>query len=285
MKNVKVRNGYYLDDFSSTDSNIIWSKLISFVNENKEKFSSINIDKENNEIILTVLNEDNILDLFKNSNIDDFVLKNLNRKINLNLTFDKSIKNVILSEDNVENFKNFNEVSYSIDCKNINNENTLFFHESALVNYTENDNISDFLNSNTYLCLFSFDEDESIYHKETGKIINLKNTKEIFLCLNRKNDTLINDTFKTLNNGSNINIEKFINVYNDDRFIEGIFDFFVEKDDTINTYKFSNFKMAASSFNLPNGNEEDFLNFKNYSSYFIYNSFINNLRKSLEKFW
>ena len=43
--------------------------------------------------------------------------------------------------------------------------------------------------------------------------------------------------------------------------------------------------MAASSFNLPNGNEEDFLNFKNYSSYFIYNSFINNLRKSLEKFW
>lgn len=285
MKNIKIKSGFYIDDFSSTGSDIVMSKLTLFIKENQSKFSSINLDKENNQIIVSFKNEDDILDLIKTFDKNFLIEKNLNKQIRLNLKFNKETKSLELSNENVEKFNHHNEVIFSIDCSNLKNEDMLYFHESSLVNNTEEDFNEDLKNCKYKLILISYNEKEITYDKLTSKQNERNNQKYLYLCIDKTNDKIVEDIFESLNKDSNINIFDFIKRFNSDFALHKSLDYFKEVENTIITYRFSNFKMAESDFSLPNAKENDFLNFKAFVSYFIYETFMSNLKNKLENLW
>lgn len=285
MKNIKVKTGFYIDDFSSANFDVVWGKLTTFINENQKNFSSIKVDKDNSQIIVSFHNESDIIDLMNTFDKYDLIKKKLNRQIRLNTIFDKEEKKLKVSIENTEKYDKFNEVLYSIDCSNLKNENSLYFHESSLIDYTKDYDTSSLMNCPYRLILISYLESELIYEKNFDKQIEKSNIKYMFLCINVLTDQILDDTFSSLNTESNININDFINAYNNDLYEDDHFNKIIDEGNIIKTYKFSNFKFAQSDFILPDGKELNFLNFKNFVSYFIYETFLNTLKSKLEVLW
>jgi hypothetical protein len=289
MKNIKVKSGYYIDGFSSTSMDIVWSKVAALIKENQKNFSSITVDKDNSQVILTFINEEDIIDEVKTINKNSLVDKSLRRQIRLNLTFDKGTHKLILSSDNTEKFEKFNEVCYSIDCANINEENSLYFHESSLVDYTEKNFSSSLSECQFRLALVSYNETKSacIYFDDKEPIEDTKITKKyMFLCVDKTTDKIIENEFKILNKDSNLKILDFIKTYNNDLYENDCFNYEDFENESIAiSYKFSDFKMTVSDFVLPEQNEDEFLRFKNFVSYFIYDTFLTKLINDLENIW
>jgi hypothetical protein len=289
MKNVKVKSGYYLDNFSSTSLDIVWSKIAEIIKQNQKNFSSVNVDKENNQIIVSFVDEADIINMIKTIDKNSLLNQNLRRQIRLNLTFNKEGKNLILSTENTDKFEKFNEVCYEIDCANVKNENSLYFHESSLVDYTEKNLISELKNCPFKLVLVSYNENVStcVYHDDKEPTEMTKNTtKYMYLCIDTSNDKLIENEFSTLNKDEKIKILDFINVYNNDLYENDCFNYEDFENESIAiSYKFSDFKMTVSDFVLPEQKEDEFLRFKSFVSYFIYDTFLTKLINDLENIW
>lgn len=289
MKNIKVRSGYYLEDFSSTSLDIVWSKLAEIIKRNQKNFSSITVDKENNQIIVSFIDEADIISVIKTIDKNSLLNQNLRKQIRLNLTFNKEDKKLVLSTENTEKFEKFNEVCYSIDCANVKNENSLYFHESSLVDYTEKNTITELKECRFKLALVSYNETISTctYYDDKEPVENSKTvTKYMYLCVDTLNDKIIENEFTSLNKDLNIKILDFINVYNNDSYEDGCFNYENFDNESIAfSYKFSNFKMALSDFILFEQKEDEFLRFKSFVSYFIYDTFLTKLINDLENIW
>jgi hypothetical protein len=209
--------------------------------------------------------------------------KTLVRTIKLNTEFNKETLMLALSDKNIEKFKDYNEVQYEITCRKTNNDSSLFFHESALVDYTKN--IQNIDKCNTVLALITFDQNESIFNIKSDKISNRVTKQSIFLCLNVKDDIFIENSFSEYNK-TKLNIDKFIENYNKGiNFNKADYINVEQTTENISTYSFSNFQISVSEFLLPNADIVEFLNFKSFVGSFIYDNFIKSLYNSLEKIW
>jgi hypothetical protein len=283
MKNIKVKNGYYLNDFSSISEEHTWGSLTNFIKKNSDKFSSVTINEKEKQVIVSFLDKNNFLDIIKYDEEMDFLKRTLIRTIKLNTKFNKETKTIDLTNENTEKFKDYNEVIYSIGCRSANDDSSLFFHESALVDYTKN--IQNIDKCNNVLALITFDQNESIFNIKSDKISNRVTKQSIFLCLNVKDDKFIENSFSEYNK-TKLNIDKFIENYNKGiNFNKADYINVEQTDENISTYSFSNFQISVSEFLLPNADIVEFLNFKSFVGSFIYDNFIKSLYNSLEKIW
>lgn len=284
MKNIKIKNGYYVNDFSSISEDHTWGSLVNFIKKNSESFSSINFDENEKRATVSFLNQDDIINVIKDVDKSKVLEKTLIRSIKLNTKFDKENLMLILTNENVEKFKDYNEVKYEVTCRQTNDDSSLFFHESALVDYTKTyNNLSD---CTKVLTLITFDQIESTFNIKTDQITNRTINKSILLCLDVKEDQFVEDAFSDYNHSSKLDILKFIKNYNLGVEFNKADYINVEKTDNyVTTYSFSNFKISVSEFLLPNSNLVEFLNFKSFSGTFIYENFMKSLYISLEKIW
>lgn len=283
MKNIKIKNGYYVNDFSSIGEEHTWSFLVNFIKENSKYFSSISLNEEERRATVSFLNQDDIIDIIKDIDESKLLEKTLVRTIKLNTEFNKETLMLVLSDKNIEKFKDYNEVQYEITCRKTNNDSSLFFHESALVDYTKN--IQNINKCNTVLALITFDQNESIFNIKSDKISNRVAKQSIFLCLNVEDDTFIENSFSEYNK-TKLNIDKFIENYNKGiNFNKEDYITIEETTENILTYSCSNFQISVSEFLLPNADIVEFLNFKSFVGSFIYDNFIKSLYNSLEKIW
>lgn len=284
MKNIKIKSGYYVNDFSSISEDHTWGSIVNFIKKNSNNFSSISFDDKEKRAVVSFLNENDIIDIIKDVDKSIILEKTLLRSIKLNVEFDKESGMLILSDKNINRFKNYNEVKYEITCRKNNDDSSLFFHESSLIDYTKgNKNLN---KCDTVLALVTFDQNESIFNIKTDQITNRVLHKSIILCLNVKTDKFIEDDFSNYNNSVELDILKFIKNYNEgNNFNKADYIHVKESNDVIITYSFSNFKISVSEFLLPESNLIEFLNFKSFSGAFIYESFMKSLYASLEKIW
>lgn len=283
MKNIKIKNGYYVNDFSSISEEHTWSSLVNFIKKNSEYFSSISFDEKERRATVSFLNQDDIINIIKDVDKSKILEKTLVRTIKLNTEFNKETLMLALSDKNIEKFRDYNEVQYEITCRKTNNDSSLFFHESALVDYTKN--IQNIDKCNTVLALITFDQNESIFNIKSDKISNRVTKQSIFLCLNVKDDTFIENPFSEYNK-TKLNIDKFIENYNKGiNFNKADYINVEQTTENISTYSFSNFQISVSEFLLPNADIVEFLNFKSFVGSFIYDNFIKSLYNSLEKIW
>jgi hypothetical protein len=283
MKNIKIKNGYYVNDFSSISEEHTWGSLKNFIKKNSEYFSSISFDEKERRATVSFLNQDDIIDIIKDVDKSKILEKTLVRTIKLNTKFNKETCMLALSDENIEKFRDYNEVQYEITCRKTNNDSSLFFHESALIDYTKN--ISNLDQCNTVLALITFDQNESVFNIKNDKISNRIVKQSIFLCLNVKEDKFIENSFLDYNK-TKLNIDKFIENYNKGiNFNKGDYITVEQTAENISTYSFSNFQISVSEFLLPNADIVEFLNFKSFVGSFIYDNFIKSLYNSLEKIW
>lgn len=283
MKNIKIKNGYYVNDFSSISEEHTWGSLVNFIKKNSEYFSSISFDEKERRATVSFLNQDDIINIIKDVDKSKILEKTLVRTIKLNTEFNKETLMLVLSDKNIERFRDYNEVQYEITCRKTNNDSSLFFHESALVDYTKN--IQNIDKCNTVLALITFDQNESIFNIKSDKISNRVTKQSIFLCLNVKDDTFIENSFSEYNK-TKLNIDKFIENYNKGiNFNKADYINVEQTSENISTYSFSNFQISVSEFLLPNADIVEFLNFKSFVGSFIYDNFIKSLYNSLEKIW
>lgn len=259
MSRYKGETNYYLDKdaFSAARAEALWAKLSDYVDTHMSEFANVSKDYENKTIKLTSTNLDRLNELIKFSSSDAELDKCLIRTCLLNTTFNVNNKCLELTETN--GFENCNEVIFHIACSDgLSVSNSLFFHDSALVNYAT---LSGFQDMNKVLAVISY--------KET----NLENSSEkndlLFLCYDQSvnNGTLVNDIF------ANVNSDK------SSAFIQDVINNFNNNSLTILTYaeeiSYSNFKIAITGFKM--SSEADFLNFASYVPTPIYNDFIENL--------
>lgn len=283
MKNIKIKNGYYVNDFSSISEEHTWGSLVNFIKKNSEYFSSISFDEKERRATVSFLNQDDIINIIKDVDKSKILEKTLVRTIKLNTEFNKETLMLVLSDKNIEKFRDYNEVQYEITCRKTNNDSSLFFHESALVDYTKN--VQNLDKCNTVLALITFDQNESIFNIKSDKISNRVTKQSIFLCLNVKDDTFIENSFPEYNK-TKLNIDKFIENYNKGvNFNKADYINVEQTTENISTYSFSNFQISVSEFLLPNADIVEFLNFKSFVGSFIYDNFIKSLYNSLEKIW
>lgn len=283
MKNIKIKNGYYVNDFSSISEEHTWGSLVNFIKKNSEYFSSISFDEKERRATVSFLNQDDIINIIKDVDKSKILEKTLVRTIKLNTEFNKETLMLALSDKNIEKFRDYNEVQYEITCRKTNNDSSLFFHESALVDYTKN--IQNLDKCNTVLALITFDQNESIFNIKSDKISNRVTKQSIFLCLNVKDDTFIENSFPEYNK-TKLNVDKFIENYNKGiNFNKADYINVEQTTENISTYSFSNFQIGVSEFLLPNNDIVEFLNFKSFVGSFIYDNFIKSLYNSLEKIW
>lgn len=290
MKNIKIKNGYYIKDFSSVSEDITWKNLVTFIQNNSNLFSSIKYDEGIKRVSVTFLNDSkNIEKIIKSVDLTKVLEQQLLRSIKLNLKFDKIRKDVVLSDENVENYKDYNEVFYEISCRRTNNDNNVFFHESSLIDYTKDVPTDVFDTCKYVLALVSFVEKEDTIKRSTQELIGTRSSnKEIFLCLDTKSPydhNFVENPFLNYNVGTKLDISEFIKMYNDNSYKDLILEEEDLQNDIVRIYSFLNFKIAKSNFILPSKDIVDFLNFKSYVNTFLYNNFINSLYKSLEDIW
>jgi len=286
MIDFKSENSYYMDvdSFSSVSLDVLWDKLTRLVNDNARAVDAIKVDSGSHKIEMHSTGSVNSIVDFDVKAVPK-MKKNFIRVLQLNLAFDKALKSLRLSTDNVESFPLYNTVSYQTACenKNIEDLNSLYFHESALVDYTKNFNKNDYLACTHYLMIVTYTATKTTVNASNGTPIVLTNDEMIFLCFDAATEKIVDVEFPVLNRDASIDVEKFIRAYNEDKStLETAMaeSSMIDGNAVFNAY--TNFKSAMSMFKLMNDDELDFLNFKSFST-FMYDRFIKSLKTSLTR--
>lgn len=284
MSKFKFSNEYYLnkDMFSSVSSDRLWTKLFNYISSNSKMSDNIKYDR--NELRIRISSPIYGNPLIKLAPPDEIKIdRNIVRVTQLNTTFDKATKSLILTDENVENFPEYNSVSYQMICKNKLNDNldSLFFHESSLVDYTMNFNKDDYLACQKYLMIVTFTNTRTVVDDETGTPHGSRNDDIIFVCFDKSTNRIDENSFPILNQGTSIDVDAFISAYNNDKStLNDALNTVVEDGgNTIFNY-YSDFKSAVSMFKLIDGDELEFVNFKSFNS-IRYDKFIKSLRSKL----
>lgn len=268
MNKYKTDTRFYLDksQFGGKTAAETWNKLKNYIASHESDFDRIVYD--NSALKVTCTSHDfNKLNEFVKMTASDFALeKCLVRTCLLNTTLDKANKSLMLSNDNTENFEDYNTIIYYVQCADdFNERNSVFFHESALVNYAQDEYsinlVRKVLGIIAYTESYSngFSKDEIMYvcyDLDTNKI--LTSNEYTYPTLNDGKDASDVSTAKSRYNAgtlSNLEIQH-----------DGV--------------TLRNFKFAKTMFKMTS--ESDFINFKSFVSAPIYNTFIENAKKDLE---
>ena len=258
MSRYKGETNYYLDKdaFSAVKAEALWAKLSDYVDTHASDFANVSKDYENKTIKLTTTDATALNELIKFSASDAELDKCLIRTCLLNTEFDKEHKCLKLSTENVEDFENYNEVIFQIACSDgLSVSNSLFFHDSALVNYATTNNEQE---TTKVLAVISYKE-----------VLLDATTKDelVFVCYDTQSRTMSNDMFDGLNENKGIYpyLNEVVNNFNNNNL----------NDIAYADAFFSDFKVAVTNFKL--SSEADFLNFVSCVPTPIYNDFIKNL--------
>lgn len=287
MSTFKYGNGYYLDkeSFSSVTFEKLWDKLFAYVKDHALMSDKIKYDEHAGKIIITS-DANSVNPIIKLDLENDLRLeKQLIRITQLNTKFDKLNKNLALSEENVEEFPNYNTISYQYACenKNINGMDSLFFHESALADYTKNFDKNEYLACQDYLMIVTFKNIKNVIDNSTGTVNTFTFNDMIFVCYDKATQKLVNVVFPILNAGTSLNVSDFITVYNENpQSLDTAFHRIIEEDGKTITNSYTDFKSAVSMFKLIHRDELEFINFKSFNS-IMYEKFIENLKTKLTR--
>ena len=192
--------------------------------------------------------------------------KNIVRNIKLNLVFNKKNKDFDITYENVENFDDANTIKYFTSCSDF-EPNDLYFHESCLNNFFDNLLINDLKECKTFLGIIFYDVEH--YNELNSEIIKIDKDQMHFYCYNKDTNEIDEDesNFIELNKNS-------------------VFSFNFDNDDLIqeNHIMIKNIRRANSLFPLVHQNENDFISFKNTVNIFLYNQFIDFLKKKSQQY-
>lgn len=262
-KIVKIEHSYNLSDyFSNVTFDGVWQKLINYLQENKALLNKIVLYKEDNKIKIQSVNEHELIDIIKRIDPSGFFKKNLIRTIKLNVKFNKELKELEITNENIDSYESSNIIEYTITFDNC-VKNDVYFHESSLLINYENMNRDLLLSSNYRLCVIFYDEGIDGTNQLNEKYLlcayNLSNDKIIFineLC----EDTSLNQLFLSV-----------INSYNATKTFRPLISF--------NNKIFTNFELKITNVILIDDSYKSVLLFKNSMNNHIFESYIKSLHK------
>lgn len=262
-KIVKIEHSYNLSDyFSNVTFDGVWQKLINYLQENKALLNKIVLYKEDNKIKIQSVNEHELIDIIKTIDPSGFFKKNLIRTIKLNVKFNKELKELEITNENIDSYENSNIIEYTITFDNC-VKNDVYFHESSLLINYENINRDLLLSSNYRLCVIFYDEAIDGTNQLNEKYLlcayNLSNDKIIFineLC----EDASLNQLFSSV-----------INSYNTTKTFRPLISF--------NNKIFTNFELKITNVILIDDSYKSVLLFKNSMNNYIFESYIKSLHK------
>ncbi len=272
MNSFKIENSAVLNDdkFSAMDYDTLWNKLSDYVYGNASNFSNINANKNEGKISVAVSDESKLKDFIKFTAPVPELKQKLIRTLQLNLKFDETLKSLVPTDENTENFSSYNTVSYQAACETADTEskNSLFFHDSALVNYDSDFNKDAYLACNDYLAVVTFNMTKN--QVVDDDVVSTTTSDMIFVCYDRNERKLKHMNFNALNESATIDADQFIDAFNSGTI------------GSLSTLEcaYSNFKIGVSMFKLLNDDENDIINFMKFNP-MMYNKFIENLKKNM----
>ena len=273
--------GYFLDEdkFSSVSVEQLWEKLRSYVVPTIQKTDNANFLKDQKRIEISSSRSSLNPFIKLNDTNNPLIEKSMIRVAQLNVTFDKESKGLSITDENTENFPYYNTLSYQFSCggKSVSKMNSLFFHESSLVDYTKNFDKDDYLACQTYLMIVTFTNMQSISDGNSTKEKRINDM--IYVCYDKSTNKIVENDFPILNQNASINVSDFISSYNNSALSE-LTTNTVESDGKTIVNNYSNFKSAVSMFKLIHENELEFINFRSYNT-IAYDRFIENLKSQL----
>ena len=266
MARFKTTIQNYLDKakFSAVKNSDLWAKLKMYANDNSSAFSRIDIDEAQMKIKFT--SPKLVNDLCSQLEKPLRLSKNVIRELKLNVKFNKETKQLQITNENTSD--DMNSVSYEIICdKTEEFSNSMFFHESSLVDYTDDTDYEKMKDCHDCLALLSF--------KETDLNAQSK-TCIAYLCYDKDSKLLKAEEYPSLNDGNDLKLDEFISYFNSGESpASGV----IEQDEKM----YSNFKLTVTDFKMTS--EEDFINFMSFAPTPIVNSFITDAKKQMKPIW
>ena len=203
MAKFKSGNGYYLDRarFSSVSADGLWGKLTDYVKGNALASDSVRYDKGAGKI--TVISSGGQVNPMVR--LDGLMAgsagKELVRVLQLNVALDKAAKGLRLTGENTEEFPSYNTVSYQTACggSDVSDMGSLFFHDSALADYTGGFDEAEWLSCSHYLAIITFTLTRSVYDEGTGDVTTSHSPGMAFVCYDASAQKMVDADFPTLN--------------------------------------------------------------------------------------
>ena len=214
---IKIRTSKYTgDSFAGRTAQELWDKLLRHIRENGRSLDGVYLDELHSSVKVTFSSNKNLLDLIDQVSPSMALGKSLIRTAKLNLEFDKATKGLKLSNKNVEEFPDYNEVTYSLTCNDMSiPKDSLFFHESALVNYMDDDFDKAAYDSCQYvLALVNYNVHKT-YVNSTFETEESDYNETAFLCYDEASRKYARQDYSdTLNISSSTDISQLIDMLN-----------------------------------------------------------------------
>ena len=251
-------------EMQSSDPEKLWNSLLSFINARRSAFSSISVDESRKTVRMSFADEKQMRDLLDIADPSKFLKKNLVRTVRVNTYFAKALKGLAVTEANTEDFPKANEVEYSLTCDSSSMpSNSIFFHESSLLDYMDGDfDRGAYQSCKKLLALASIDV--NCITADANNNIKEENWNEIIVLVYDKETNVFSfeDDPETLKTRSSVSFSDIAAIANGDTNI--ILDRVDELEDgSLVSYRFSNLKFKATKLKLVDG-LRSFLSFRSF---------------------
>lgn len=269
---VKIEHSYDLGSkFSNISIEGAWSRLLNYLQENKQLVNRIVLHKDDNKIALQSLDEGILLDIITEIDPTQYFKRHLIRSIKLNVSFDKDSKKLVLSEENVDEIeaKKSNVIEYIIS-NNDYIKNDVYFNESAVLSNYENLHKEDYQNSKYKLAIIFFEKNIKNIIKDNNSIEKDMNLSG-YVLLPFADDKLI--ISEDLEYDESLNLGEIVFKYNNGETISN--QIYEEETNEIKTIlSYSNFKLLKTNIILLDDSNSGIELFKSCTNEYLFNNFL-----------
>lgn len=269
---VKIEHSYDLGSkFSNISIEGAWSRLLNYLQENKQLVNRIVLHKDDNKIALQSLDEGILLDIITEIDPTRYFKRNLIRTIKLNVSFDKDSKKLVLSEENVDEIeaKKTNVIEYTIS-NNDYIKNDVYFNESAVLSNYENLHKEDYQNSKYKLAIIFFEKNIKNIIKDNNSIEKDMNLSGYVLLPFADNKLIISED---LEYDESLNLGEIVFKYNNGETISN--QIYEEETNEIKTIlSYSNFKLLKTNIILLDDSNSGIKLFKSCTNEYLFNNFL-----------
>lgn len=269
---VKIEHSYDLGSkFSNISIEGAWSRLLNYLQENKQLVNRIVLHKDDNKIALQSLDEGILLDIITEIDPTQYFKRNLIRSIKLNVSFDKDSKKLVLSEENVDEIeaKKSNVIEYTIS-NNDYIKNDVYFNESAVLSNYENLHKDDYQNSKYKLAIIFFEKNIKNIIKDNNSIEKDMNLSGHVLLPFADNKLIISED---LEYDESLNLGEIVFKYNNGETISN--QIYEEETNEIKTIlSYSNFKLLKTNIILLDDSNSGIELFKSCTNEYLFNNFL-----------
>lgn len=267
MNAIKITTSKNTGDlFAARTKQDLWNKLLNYIREHASSMNGVMIDEFHSQIKIKYSSEQQFLDIVDKIAPSLVLDKNVIRTVKLNTIFDKPSKGLSLSNENVEDFSDYNEIFYSFTCnmKDV-PKNSIFFHESALVNYMDDFDRQKYDSCTYRLALLNYDV-QKLYVKSDFQTEESTYNETTFLCFNETSNAYSGQSFSdTLNQNSSIDVETVASSIRNGQVSLADRTVSLDNDEMI-YYSFSNVKLKNTSMRMIDQSPADIIRFFSFLS-------------------